>query len=714
DTQFAYSIAIDSEGNTYLSDRDNGFIYKVKLDGTKTLFASDFYGFGYGAAVDENYLYLSSWTGECTGVCIIRYILANPENGFEVVLNADSHAAGMNLVIRNGFLYYAGFDCNMIGRVNLADLTDEVYISSGIDQPWSLAFAPNGDLYVGNMTSSTIAKFPAGETSNPVFIADNIYPFGIVVSSTGNLLVADIRGIYKFSPDYTTRELIYEHETQGLNQNINGLIVFSGSQGTGILENSAILSGTPGHEHVGMHPVSIVASNGTDSTIQNFIINVTDPNPPVVKSFSPVNNAGDISLDTLARIIFSEQVLPGGGKIYLRSAATGAEIRFFELSDPEVQLTDSVLSIRLNNLPTATKIYITMDAGLVLDPSGNNFAGISSSTEWAFTTYSKLSQTINFGAINNVVYGDADIDPNAAATSGLNVTYSSSNNSIATILNGKIHVIKAGAVTITASQAGDVNYRMAEPVSQIVTINKKSVKVTLHSKYKIYGDEDPALTYGVEGLIAGDSIIGAPGCDHSKNAGIYPVTSGTINGGDNYEIQQIIAAEFVIKPAKLIISTDNVSRTQGFPNPVFKFKYNGLKGNDLPSDLITEARAFVNAGANSPIGSYEIRITGASSPNYEISYINGTLSVIPANESVIRVWQTNRSTIAVRIYATTKQHSVLTLFNQAGQPLYRVKHGLQPGVNSFTIPVHSSAPGIYILQVVGENINRVERFNVIQ
>ncbi|RZK46155.1 MAG: T9SS type A sorting domain-containing protein, partial [Pedobacter sp.] len=422
----------------------------------------------------------------------------------------------------------------------------------------------------------------------------------------------------------------------------------------------------------------------------------------------------DVPLDTIARIVFSEVVLPGAGKIYLRNAANGAEIRFFGISDPEVQLVDSVLSITVNNLPAATKIYITMDAGLLLDPSGNNYAGITSSAEWSFTTFSKLSQTISFMPTNNVVYGDADFEPNAAATSGLNVNYISSDESVATLVNGKIHIKKAGVVTITAFQGGDVNYKMATPVSQILTVNKRAVQLKLHSKSKIYGDQDPLLTFEADGLIAGDSLSGSPACDHNKNAGIYQVTNGSITGGDNYEIQQIIPAEFVIKPAKLIISTDNVTRTQGLPNPVFRFKYNGLKAGDLPSALTTEARAIVNAVANSPIGTYEIRITGASSANYEISYLNGTLSVVPSKESEIKVWQTNRRNIAVRIYSTSIQQSVVTIFNQAGQPLYRTRRQLQKGINSFNIPVHTSAPGIYILHVASENINEAQRFNVIQ
>ena len=75
----------------------------------------------------------------------------------------------------------------------------------------------------------------------------------------------------------------------------------------------------------------------------------------------------------------------------------------------------------------------------------------------------KQAQTISFAAIGTKLLGDADVDPSATASSGLAVTYSSSDGSVASIVNGKVHILSTGTATITASQAGDNVYAPAPP-----------------------------------------------------------------------------------------------------------------------------------------------------------------------------------------------------------------------------------------------------------
>jgi hypothetical protein len=82
-----------------------------------------------------------------------------------------------------------------------------------------------------------------------------------------------------------------------------------------------------------------------------------------------------------------------------------------------------------------------------------------------------VTQTISFNAIPNKLVGDADFAAGATATSGLAVTYTSSDTSVATVVNGTIHVQKAGTVTITATQPGDSVYLPADAVTQLLIVN---------------------------------------------------------------------------------------------------------------------------------------------------------------------------------------------------------------------------------------------------
>lgn len=82
-----------------------------------------------------------------------------------------------------------------------------------------------------------------------------------------------------------------------------------------------------------------------------------------------------------------------------------------------------------------------------------------------------LAQTITFGALTGMVVGDADKTPGASTTSGLTITYTSSDVTKATIVAGKIHAVAAGTVNITASQAGNADYNAATPVVQPIVIS---------------------------------------------------------------------------------------------------------------------------------------------------------------------------------------------------------------------------------------------------
>ena len=81
-------------------------------------------------------------------------------------------------------------------------------------------------------------------------------------------------------------------------------------------------------------------------------------------------------------------------------------------------------------------------------------------------------QTITFPALQPVMVTDGDFDAGATSTSPLPIQYTSSDTTVATIVNGTIHIVSAGKVTITASQNGDVYYLAADSVSTVLTVNK--------------------------------------------------------------------------------------------------------------------------------------------------------------------------------------------------------------------------------------------------
>jgi hypothetical protein len=83
--------------------------------------------------------------------------------------------------------------------------------------------------------------------------------------------------------------------------------------------------------------------------------------------------------------------------------------------------------------------------------------------------FKKTDQTIDFPTIT-VSEAVTSYNLTATATSGLIVTYTSSDETIAKISNGTIQIIGAGTVTITASQSGNDYYSAAADATQTLTV----------------------------------------------------------------------------------------------------------------------------------------------------------------------------------------------------------------------------------------------------
>jgi len=94
-------------------------------------------------------------------------------------------------------------------------------------------------------------------------------------------------------------------------------------------------------------------------------------------------------------------------------------------------------------------------------------------------TAQKASQTINFAALTNKTYGDADFNVSASALSNLTVSFTASGQ--CTISTNSVHLTSAGSCTITAKQAGDTNYSAATDVPQPFTIGKATSNTGLIS-----------------------------------------------------------------------------------------------------------------------------------------------------------------------------------------------------------------------------------------
>jgi hypothetical protein len=186
----------------------------------------------------------------------------------------------------------------------------------------------------------------------------------------------------------------------------------------------------------------------------------------------------------------------------------------------------------------------------------------------------------------------------------------------------------AGTYPITASGAVDANYTISY-VPGILTVGAPFAFNALPAK--TYGDPDfspgatgTAVTYassntGIAGITDGGSI-------HIVGAGTAIITA-TSNGAS---LQQALT----VLPAPLTITANDLSRVYNVANPAFTFTYTGFVYTDDAASLTAAPVGASTANTASDAGSYPITVSGASDPDYTITYVAGTLSVTKAPQTI--------------------------------------------------------------------------------
>lgn len=196
---------------------------------------------------------------------------------------------------------------------------------------------------------------------------------------------------------------------------------------------------------------------------------------------------------------------------------------------------------------------------------------------------SKLSQSITLSQVIQKEMGDPDFSP-AIASSGLTVIYTSSNTTVATIVNGQIHIIGPGTTTITASQAGNEIYNAAKDRTQELTVSKFDQSITFNTlANKIVWDADfnPGATATSE----------LPITYNSSNTAVATIVNDQIHiiGAGTTKITASQAGNEIYN-----VATD-VSQTLIIISPL-KVKYQNGDNNNLTNNHIKPNLTIYNEG----------------------------------------------------------------------------------------------------------------------
>lgn len=308
----------------------------------------------------------------------------------------------------------------------------------------------------------------------------------------------------------------------------------------------------------------------------------------------------------------------------LTTVTYGGTLEVVNISATALTAGDSfqLFSATTRNGSFSAIILPTLTTGLVWDSSALAATGT--------LTVAKGPQTITFGALSAQTFGDASFAPDATASSGLTVSYESSNPAVATISGNIVTLVGAGPATITATQAGDANYLPASPQTQPLPVNQAVAAITLENLAVNYNGKpksaaattDPTglpVDFTYDGFSTPPTVAGSYAVIATIN---HPNYSGTTSG------TLVISNDLVIALAETFVHPDQTSEYASLLNDGTLVL--GVGSLHFTGDAI-------NNGVMRLFGNSALEIIGSFTNSGTIDIINwtGTLPPTLVNHGII-------------------------------------------------------------------------------
>ena len=163
--------------------------------------------------------------------------------------------------------------------------------------------------------------------------------------------------------------------------------------------------------------------------------------------------------------------------------------------------------------------------------------------------------------------------------------------------------------------------------STSATISKRPLEIRANTLSKVYGENDPKLTFSATGLVTGENVLGTLQRDAGESAGSYEINEGNLSSlNPNYKIS-FVGAKFVIQKREIKLSEVGVvskvyDKTTNAT--IFATASNVVLG-DAVSATFEANFVDANAGTNKQVKINKISLMGLDAENYYVDYNNSLI-----------------------------------------------------------------------------------------
>ncbi len=460
----------------------------------------------------------SIWGIGREGVSVFSYFLFRVNGngtGYQRIYMNDP-AIGMGPVAlvegRDGYIYGAASnggagDHGTVFRLNLngTGLTHVVDVPGGSQgsQPSHLIVHSSGVLY--GVTSSS------GFNEMVIFRIGTDYTYekvGALIEEAivlkeingGCLAIGTASKLLTYNPKYNDLEIVFSFLSsigtyvQAINQTVDGYILVALRDG-GANGYGSLIKVLPDASEF----TKLLDFNGTHGAEPNSLLMKKEP--------QQITSFDDIPQKEFLDPPFALQA----------TTSSGATV-FFTSSDPTVAEVDGY-EVTIRGVGTAT-IHARI-------PSNGNYAESAELTKTL--TVVESNHQFTFDAIPNKQYRDPDFRLVAGSASGNPISFTSSDENVATVTKNWVTIVGAGITTITATIVNDSNFDPASPIQQTLTVLKEDQVIQFDPIGTHYVDAAPySLSYMNASGLPVTFFGNEPSIATVAGAIVTPVSAGAI------------------------------------------------------------------------------------------------------------------------------------------------------------------------------------------
>ena len=432
-------------------------------------------------------------------------------------------------------------------------------------------------------------------------------------------------------------------------------------------------------------------ANTASATVSNFGVFAVGSQPSTVpfifntlptKIYGDVDfNGGAVSLNTTQPITYTSSnpavATIVAGLIHITGAGT-TDITASQASDGFYPAATITRTLTVNKAP----LTITAD---------NKTKFFSQAVPTLTFTYSAFAYSETAAALlTPVTISTTATAASPVGTYPITVAGATSNNYAITFVPGTLTVQAQSGQTITFAAPATKTYGNADFAANATSTNS-TIPVTLTSS-------NPAVA-----TIVGTNI-------HIVGAGTANITASQA-GNIGFSPAADVVRLLTVNKANLSIRVKDTLKMQGQPNPPYTLQVlstaNFVLGENF-SNLLTQPVVTTSATITSAPGYYDLILGGATSNNYNITYTNGRLTILPLSgtgEQYINAFLISNSRLTVRVFSPSPKLANIVLYNIAGQPVAKKNLFMPAGFINSDLYVAGLPSGTYIVTVQGPGVD---------